>query len=142
MTWPRWPPGQALPFGKSLLYGLRFAGLSLLVNLVALLLFFIPGINIGVFFIANAYLLGREYFELAAGRFWSAEDVARLRTEHRGTVLAAGAVVAGLVLVPVLNLITPIFGATLMVHLHKKLTQNSAKRMPLRREEPASVEKY
>ena len=114
-------PGAALPFGKAILYGLRFAGLSLLVNLVALLLFFIPGINIGAFFVANAYLLGREYFELAAGRFWPAEDVARLRMEHRGTVLAAGAVLAGLVLVPVLNLITPIFGAAMMVHLHKRL---------------------
>jgi CysZ protein len=114
-------PGEALPFGKAILYGLRFAGLSLLVNLAALLLFFIPGINIGVFFVANAYLLGREYFELAAGRFWSSADVAQLRREHRGTVLAAGAVLAGLVLVPVLNLITPIFGAVLMVHLHKKL---------------------
>jgi CysZ protein len=133
-------PGAALPFGKAILYGLRFAGLSLLVNLVALLLFFIPGINIGAFFVANAYLLGREYFELAAGRFWPAEDVARLRMEHRGTVLAAGAVLAGLVLVPVLNLITPIFGAAMMVHLHKRLTQGSAKQVPLQREQ-ASIEK-
>jgi CysZ protein len=133
-------PGAALPFGKAILYGLRFAGLSLLVNLVALLLFFIPGINIGAFFVANAYLLGREYFELAAGRFWPAEDVARLRMEHRGTVLAAGAVLAGLVLVPVLNLITPIFGAAMMVHLHKRLTQGSARQVPLQREQ-ASIEK-
>ncbi|WP_404288499.1 sulfate transporter family protein [Microvirga sp. RSM25] len=140
-NYPADPPGQALPFGKAVFYGLRFAGLSLLVNLVALLLFFIPGINIGVFFIANAYLLGREYFELAAGRFWPAEDVTRLRAEHRGTVLAAGAVVAALLLVPVVNLITPIFGAALMVHLHKKLTQNPAKRMPLRRDNHASIEK-
>jgi CysZ protein len=36
-------------------------------------------------------------------------------------VLAAGAVLAGLVLVPVLNLITPVFGAAMMVHLHKNL---------------------
>jgi CysZ protein len=136
------PPGQPLPFGKAIFYGLRFAGLSLLVNLVALLLFFIPGINIGVFFIANAYLLGREYFELAAGRFWPAEDVARLRAEHRGTVLAAGGVVAALVLVPVVNLITPIFGAALMVHLHKKLTHGPAKRTPLRQADHASIEKY
>ena len=133
-------PGVALPFGKAILYGLRFAGLSLLVNLVALLLFFIPGINIGAFFVANAYLLGREYFELAAGRFWPAEDVARLRMEHRGTVRAAGAVLAGLVLVPVLNLITPIFGAAMMVHLHKRLTQGSAKQVPPPREQ-ASIEK-
>jgi CysZ protein len=119
--YPADTPGQALPFGRSILYGLRFAGLSLLVNLAALFLLFIPGINIGAFFAANAYLLGREYFELAAGRFWSAEEVARLRAENRGTVLAAGAVLAGLVLVPVLNLVTPIFGAVMMVHLHKKL---------------------
>ena len=138
-SYPADPPGRALPFGQSLLYGLRFAGLSLLVNLVALLLFFIPGINIGVFFIANAYLLGREYFELAAGRFWHSEDVARLRTENRGTVLAAGAVVAALVLVPVLNLITPIFGAALMVHLHKKLTRNPARPLPPRRDDAVPI---
>jgi CysZ protein len=119
--YPADPPGQALPFGKAILYGLRFAGLSLLVNLAALLLFFIPGINVGVFFVANAYLLGREYFELAAGRFWPPAEVALLRMEHRGTVFAAGAVLAGLVLVPVLNLVTPIFGAAMMVHLHKRL---------------------
>jgi CysZ protein len=45
------------------------------------------------------------------------------------------------VLVPVVNLITPIFGAALMVHLHKKLTQNPAKRMPLRRDTRTSIEK-
>lgn len=118
---PADPPGRPLPFGKAILYGLRFAGLSLLVNLVALMLFFIPGVNVGVFFVANAYLLGREYFELAAGRFRPAEEVVRMRMENRGTVFAAGAVVAGLVLVPVLNLLTPIFGAALMVHLHKRL---------------------
>ncbi|MCB8819279.1 sulfate transporter family protein [Microvirga rosea] len=120
-SYPADRPGQALPLGKALLYGLRFAGLSLLVNLIALLLFFIPGPNIIVFFAVNAYLLGREYFELAAGRFWPPEDVARIRVSHRMTVLAGGAVLAALVLVPVVNLLIPIFGAAMMVHLHKRL---------------------
>ncbi|WP_112662434.1 sulfate transporter family protein [Microvirga flavescens] len=115
------PPGQALPLGRAILYGLRFAGLSLLVNLAALLLFFIPGVNIVVFFAANAYLLGREYFELAAGRFHSLPEAARLRVANRGTVFAAGAVIAGLVMVPVLNLLTPLFGVAMMVHVHKRL---------------------
>jgi len=119
---PADPPGQALPVGRAILYGLRFAGLSLLVNLAALLLFFIPGVNIAVFFMANAYLLGREYFELAAGRFRSLDEAARMRVANRGTVFAAGAIIAGLVLVPVLNLLTPIFGAALMVHVHKRLS--------------------
>ena len=139
--YPADPPGRALPFGKAVLYGIRFAGLSLLVNLGALLLFFIPGINIGAFFVANAYLLGREYFELAAGRFWPAEDVARLRIEHRGTVLAAGAVVAGLVLVAVLKLITPGFGAVMMGYLHQKLVQGRAKWKQVRQDDHAPIGK-
>jgi len=138
--YPADPPGRALPFGKAILYGLRFGALSLAVNLVALLLLFVPGVNIGVFFAANAYLLSREYFELAAGRFWSPEDVKRLRSEHRGTVLAGGVVLAGLVLVPVLNLITPIFGAAMMVHLHKRLMRDPAMRIPRRHEDRASIE--
>ena len=138
--YPADPPGRALPFGKAILYGLRFGALSLAVNLVALLLLFVPGVNIGVFFAANAYLLSREYFELAAGRFCSPEDVKRLRSEHRGTVLAGGVVLAGLVLVPVLNLITPIFGAAMMVHLHKRLMRDPAMRIPRRHEDRASIE--
>ncbi len=114
-------PGQALPTGRALLYGLRFAGLSLLVNFAALILFFIPVVNIGAFFLANAYLLGREYFELAAGRFRPMAEASRMRVENRGTVLAAGALIAVLLIIPIVNLLTPLFGVALMVHVHKRL---------------------
>jgi CysZ protein len=119
---PADPPGVPLSLGRSLLYGLRFAGLSLLVNLAALLLFFVPVVNVFAFFVANSYLLGREYFELAAGRFRPMADAAQMRAEHRGTVLLAGAILAGLVLVPVVNLLTPLVGVALMVHVHKRLS--------------------
>ena len=49
-----------------------------------------------------------------------------MRIEHRGTVLLAGAMLAGLVLVPVLNLLTPLFGVALMVHVHKRLSARTA----------------
>ena len=122
---PGEPPGCAVSLGRSLLYGLRFAGLSLLVNLIALVLFFVPGVNLVAFFGANAYLLGREYFELAAGRFRPMEEAGRMRAQHRRTVLAAGAVLAGMMLVPVVNLVTPLFGVALMVHLHKALARRA-----------------
>lgn len=115
-------PGRALPAGRALLYGLRFAGLSLLVNLAALALFFVPVVNIGAFFVANAYLLGREYFELAAGRYRPMAEAAEMRRAHRPTVLLAGAMMAGLLLVPIVNLLTPLFGIALMVHIHKELS--------------------
>jgi CysZ protein len=126
-------PGKPLPLGWALLYGLRFAGLSLLVNLAALLIFFIPVVGIGAFFLANAYLLGREYFELAAGRFRPMSEAAAMRVQNRGTVLAAGAMLAGLVLVPVLNLLTPLVGVALMVHVHKRLSARIARTGPLPR---------
>jgi CysZ protein len=119
---PADPAGRPLPLGRALLYGLRFAGLSLLVNLAALALVFVPIVNVAVFFAANAYLLGREYFELAAGRFRPMEEASRMRVEHRGTVILAGAMLAALVLVPVANLLTPLFGVALMVHVHKQLS--------------------
>jgi CysZ protein len=124
-AFPDDPPGRALPLGRSLLYGLRFAALSLVVNLAALVLVFVPVVNIGAFFLANAYLLGREYFELAAGRFRPLPEAARMRAENRGTVLLAGAMLAGLVLIPVLNLLTPLFGVALMVHVHKALARRA-----------------
>jgi CysZ protein len=118
---PADPPGQPISLPKSIGYGLRFAGLALLVNLVALMLIFVPGVNIVAFFAANAYLLSREYFEMAAGRFRPLSEAAGLRRENRATILAGGALLAGLVLIPVVNLLIPLFGIAFMVHLHKRI---------------------
>ena len=119
--YPEDPPGKPLSVGLSLLYGLRFAGLSLVINLFALLLFFIPGVNMAAFFIANGYLLGREYFEMAAARFRPMAEAEAMRLRNRATVFGAGLVAALVVAVPVLNLLTPLFGIALMVHVHKSV---------------------
>ena len=119
--YPGDPPGRAISFGASVLYGLRFAGLALAVNIVALMLIFVPGVNVVAFFGANAYLFSREYFEMAAGRFRPLPEAAALRRSRRLTVLAAGCLLAGIVLVPIVNLTVPLFGIALMVHLHKRI---------------------
>jgi len=119
------PPGVALPLGTAMFYAVRFAGLALLVNLVALILFFVPGVNLVAFFGANAYLLSREYFELAAGRFRPMAEAGAMRRHYGGTTLLAGVLLAGLMVVPVLNLVTPLFGIALMVHVHKGLSRRT-----------------
>ncbi|HEX8374252.1 MAG TPA: sulfate transporter family protein [Geminicoccaceae bacterium] len=119
-------PGRAMPLGQAMLYALRFAGLALLVNLVALILFFVPGVNLVAFFGANAYLLSREYFELAAARFRPLPEAADLRRRNGLTTLAAGSMLAGMMVVPIVNLLTPLFGIALMVHVHKGVSR----RMP------------
>ena len=75
-------PGRPLPLVRSLANGLRFAVLSLLVNIVVLALTLFPGFGLLSFIVLNAYLLGREYFELAAMRHlppWQARAMRRRR---------------------------------------------------------------
>jgi CysZ protein len=121
-SFPADPVGRALPIAQSLVVSVKFFGLVLLVNFVALLLLLIPGVNVIAFFAANGYLLGREYFELAAMRFRRVEEAQALRRENAVRVFLAGLAIAGVVVVPVLNLITPIFATALMVRVHKRLT--------------------
>lgn len=119
---PADPPGRALPIAQSFVLSVKFFGVVLLVNFLALLLLLIPGVNVAAFFVANGYLLGREYFELAAMRFRPAEEAKALRRDNAVRVFIAGLAIASVVVVPVLNLITPIFATALMVRMHKRLS--------------------
>jgi CysZ protein len=113
------PPGRAVPVMRAFLLSLKFLAVVILGNIVALFLLLLPGVNIAAFFLVNGYLLGREYFEFAAMRFREEAEAKALRRRHFGTVFLAGLVIAAFLAVPVLNLLTPLFAAALMVHLHK-----------------------
>lgn len=109
--------GRAMAVGPALWIGLKFAALSLLVNAVALVLLLVPGINAVAFFGANAYLLGRGYFELAALRYRSLDEVRALRQRHGIQIILAGCIVAGVLAVPILNLLTPLFASAFLVRV-------------------------
>ncbi len=120
------PPGRPLPFTTALWMSIRFALLIGAVNLIALALLLVPGVNAVAFFVANAYLLGREYFELAACRFRGVEGARAFRQQNGLEILLAGLIIAALLAVPLLNLLTPLFGTVFMVHLHKRLSARAA----------------
>lgn len=115
-------PGTAMPLGAAMLSSLKFFGIVLVGNIIALMLLLVPGINIVAFFLVNGYLLGREFFEFAAMRFRSPDEARLFRSRHSGTVFAAGLVISAFLAIPILNLLTPLFAAGLMVHLHKLLS--------------------
>ncbi|MGV6871075.1 sulfate transporter family protein [Pseudochelatococcus sp. B33] len=121
---PGGQPGTPMPAGEALLAGLRFAALSLGVNFLALLLLLVPGVNLVAFLAANAYLFGREYFELAAGRYRPIEAARALRRDNGGLAFLGGLVTALLVMVPFVNLVTPLFGTALMVRVHKAVQRS------------------
>ncbi len=71
---------------------------------------------------ATAWLLGREYFELAAMRFRTPEEAKLMRKQNATTVFTAGLFIAAFVSIPIINLATPLFGMAFMVHMHKRLS--------------------
>ena len=81
--------------------------------MVVLALTIFTGVGLVSFFVLNGYLLGREYFELAAMRHMPAADARDLFDRHWPKVFFAGALVAVVVAVPVLNLLTPLFATAL-----------------------------
>jgi uncharacterized protein involved in cysteine biosynthesis len=119
--YPADKPGVALPLWLAAVEGAKTALLALAVYLCTLPFFLFAGAGVVLFFIATAWLLGRQYFDLAAIRFHPVAEAKTLRRRHQATVFAAGLFIAGFVSIPVLNLATPLFGTALMVHVHKRV---------------------
>jgi CysZ protein len=120
--YPAEPLGRALPFFPALIEGLKFAALALLVYVCALPFILFAGLGVVILFLANAYLLSREYFELAAMRFRPPGEAKAMRKANAIYVFLAGLIVAVFVSIPILNFATPVFAMAFMVHIHKKLS--------------------
>lgn len=114
-------PGRAMPLAASLLATAKFTGVVILGNLLALVLLLVPGVNLIAFLVVNAYLLGREFFEFAAMRFMNPAEARALRKAHSGSVFMGGLLIAGLLAVPLINLVTPVFATIFMMHLFKRI---------------------
>jgi len=118
--YPAERPGVALPLGLAMIEGVKTALLTILVYLIALPFVLFAGAGFIVFFIATAWLLGREYFELAAMRFRSPAEAKALRKQNATMVFIGGLLIAAFVSIPIVNLATPLFAMAFMVHLHKR----------------------
>ncbi len=121
-SYPAEPPGNALPLLRALIEGVKFALLALAVYLCALPFIFFAGLGVIVLFLANAYLLSREYFELAAMRFRPPHEAKAMRKANAAYIFLAGMAIAVFVSIPLVNLATPIFAMAYMVHIHKRMS--------------------
>ena len=140
--YPDLPPPVGMGVGASVWATVRFTTVALLLNLLALPLYLLPGANIVLYLALNGYLLGREYFELVAGRRLPWSKVTGLRQRARGRLWLAGVAIALLLTVPVLNLVAPVVAIAFMVHLFEKLRRGagvlSAASSPRRRDVAAA----
>jgi CysZ protein len=130
--YPAEPPGRALPLFRASIEGIKIALLSLVVYFFAMPFVLFAGFGFIILFLANAYLLSREYFELAAMRFRPPAEAKAMRKARSGTVFLAGMIIALFVTIPIVNLATPIFAMAFMVHLHKTMTRRAELMEPVR----------
>ncbi len=127
--YPGLPPPRSQGIAEGIGTALRFTGILLLANAAAFVVaYWIPLLNVVVFYLVNGYLLGREYFEMVALRRVPSAGLRRLRRRHGARLLMAGIVIALLLTVPILNLLTPIVATAFMVHVYARVAEVQLRR--------------
>jgi len=121
---------EAVHLAEQALGRLRFALVVLALNLAALPLYLaallVPPLYLFVFYGLNGYLLGREYFELVALRHMDPAAARTVFRRNRTSLSVAGAVIAVMLGIPLVNLLAPIVATAFMVHLFADMRRRGA----------------
>jgi CysZ protein len=121
--YPHLPVPPRVPFSEALADTVNFLGVLIGANILALFLYaFFPPAAPFIFFALNGFLLGREYFMIAAMRREGRAGAKAMRARHRGTIWLAGCMMALPLTIPVLNLFVPVLGAATFTHLYHRLS--------------------
>ncbi|WP_323786373.1 EI24 domain-containing protein [Thalassovita sp.] len=125
--YPHLPPAHNVGFFEAVKDTVNFLGVIVVANLLAILLYviFSPA-ALFIFWGLNGYLLGMEYFTLAAIRRVGRAEAKVLRKRHRVTIWAAGTLMAVPLSVPLVNLLIPILGAATFTHIYHRVTGRAA----------------
>ncbi|MFV0360092.1 EI24 domain-containing protein [Tropicimonas sp.] len=120
--YPGLPPAPGVPWSEALRDSLGFLAVIVVVNLIALALYFVSGpFAPFLFWIVNGYLLGREYFQLVAMRRIGRQGATAARRRHMPQIWIAGILMAAPLSVPIVNLFVPVLGVATFTHLYHRL---------------------
>lgn len=120
--YPQLPPVPRQGLGQTLIDTVNFFGLLVAVNLVAVLAYGFAGPAAPLIFWAlNGFLLGREYFQLAAMRRLGRAGARALRRHHPLQIWFAGILMAVPLSIPLVNFLVPVLGAATFTHLFHRL---------------------
>ena len=105
----------------AIIYAVKFGVLTSLINLVCLpiylILLFFPIMSLVFFYLVNGLLLGREYYGLVTIGYVASKERRAVFKENRLQVYLAGLFIAFMMTIPFINLIAPVLGSVMMVHL-------------------------
>ena len=120
--YPHLPKQAAAKLQDQILVSIRFLGLLILANIGALILSMtLPFLAPVVFWATNGYLMGREYFQMAAMRRVPRRQAQELLRRHQGAIWCAGILMAIPLTIPLVGLFIPILGAATFTHLFERL---------------------
>ncbi len=123
--YPDLPPANKVGFADTLVDSVKFFGVLIVVNLLALIIYLLSTILAPViFWIVNGVLLGREYFQLVAMRRLGRKGANALRAKHRPVIWLAGFLMAVPLSIPILNLFIPVLGVAVFTHIFHKLNKS------------------
>lgn len=121
--YPSLPPVPRQGLMDMLIDNANFFGLIIAVNAIGLVFYIFAGPFAPlVFWAVNGFLLGREYFTLAAMRRIGRPAAKALRKQHFWTIWGAGILMAAPLSVPLVNLLVPVLGAATFTHIFHALT--------------------
>lgn len=122
---PTLPSVPHVTFWDGLRDSVNFLGVLIVANLFAFILYgLFPFAALFIFYALNGFLLGREYFTLAAMRRVGRVRAKALRKEHQGKIWLAGCLMAVPLSFPLINLVIPILGAATFTHLYHAVSRD------------------
>lgn len=120
--YPSLPSPPRIPFRENLIDSLNFLGLLLAINVLALFIYAVMNVFSPLAFWAiNGYLLGREYFQIAAMRRLGRDGAKALYKQHWREIWFAGILMAVPLTIPLINLLIPILAAATFTHMFHRL---------------------
>jgi uncharacterized protein involved in cysteine biosynthesis len=122
---PTLPDVPHVTFWDGLRDSVNFMGVLIVANLFAFILYgLFPFAALFIFYALNGFLLGREYFTLAAMRRVGRARAKELRKKHQAKIWLAGCLMAVPLSFPLINLVIPILGAATFTHLYHAVSRD------------------
>ena len=118
--YPQLPPATG-PFWPTILSDVAFSLKAIGLNILCIPFYFIPLVNVAVYYLLNGYLLGTQFFRIVAGRRATPTEAAVMIKKAYYAILTIGIAISFFSTIPVLNLVAPFVGIAAMLHLFHTL---------------------
>lgn len=101
----------------------QLAMLTVFLNIIVLPLYFVPILNVLVFYVLNGILLSREYYDMVSFRRFDPPQSVFMRRRHRPRLFTDGVVIAVLLSIPFIGWTMAVIATAFMVHEFEALKQ-------------------